>query len=131
MDESGLTTVQKKSQKIYAAKSRKQVGALSSAERGQHVTVVCAMNAIGTYGPPAFIFPRQRMKDELMNGSIHFAQEKGWMTTEVFGKWLKHFLRYTKASQDNKVLLLLDAHGSHKGLEALEFAKRMVLLSSK
>ncbi|XP_030764767.1 uncharacterized protein LOC115889001 [Sitophilus oryzae] len=34
MDESGLTTVQKKCQKIYAAKGRKQVGALSSAERG-------------------------------------------------------------------------------------------------
>ncbi|KAK9710092.1 DDE superfamily endonuclease [Popillia japonica] len=101
--------------------------ALSSAERGQHVTVVCAMNAIGTYVLPAFIFPRQRMKDELMNdappGSIHFAQEKGWMTTEIFCKWLKHFLRYTKASKDNKVLLLLDGHGSHKGLDALEFAK--------
>ncbi|KAH1022188.1 hypothetical protein HUJ04_011620 [Dendroctonus ponderosae] len=70
MDESGLTTVQKKSQKVYAAKGRKQVGALSSAERGQHVTIVCAMNAIGTYVPPALIFPRQRMTDQLMNDSL-------------------------------------------------------------
>lgn len=127
MDESGLTTVQKRSQKVYAAKGRKQVGSLSSAERGQHVTVVCAMNAIGTYVPPAFIFPRKRLKEELMNGappgSISFAQEKGWMTSEIFTKWLQHFLRYTKASNDNKVLLLLDGHGSHKGLESLEFAK--------
>ncbi|KAJ8935182.1 hypothetical protein NQ318_006476 [Aromia moschata] len=127
MDESGLSTVQKKSQKIYASKGRKQVGAVSSAERGKHVTIVCAMNAIGTFVPPAFIFPRERMKDELMNdapvGSVCFAQEKGWMTTEIFLKWLKHFLRYTKASKENPVLLLLDGHGSHKGLQAMEFAK--------
>ncbi|KAJ8947237.1 hypothetical protein NQ318_012003 [Aromia moschata] len=108
MDESGLSTVQKKSQKIYASKGRKQVGAVSSAERGKHVTIVCAMNAIGTFVPPAFIFPRERMKDELMNdapvGSVCFAQEK----------------RYTKASKENPVLLLLDGHGSHKGLQAME-----------
>lgn len=127
MDESGLTTVQKKCQKIYAAKGRKQVGALSSAERGQHVTVVCAMNAMGTYVPPALIYPRQRMNDELMNGapvgSISFTQEKGWMTSEIFCKWLKHFVRYTKASNENKVLLLLDGHSSHKSFESLQFAK--------
>ncbi|XP_057671308.1 uncharacterized protein LOC130903064 [Diorhabda carinulata] len=69
MDESGLTTVQKKCQKIYASKGRKQVGALSSAERGQHVAVVCAMNVMGTYIPPALIYPRQRMNDELRNGA--------------------------------------------------------------
>ncbi|KAJ8945667.1 hypothetical protein NQ318_012385, partial [Aromia moschata] len=67
------------------------------------------------------------MKDELMNdapvGSVCFAQEKGWMTTEIFLKCLKHFLRYTKASKENPVLLLLDGHGSHKGLQAMEFAK--------
>ncbi|XP_056648647.1 uncharacterized protein LOC130453078 [Diorhabda sublineata] len=96
MDESGLTTVQKKCQKIYASKGRKQVGALSSAERGQHVTVVCSMNVMGTYIPPALIYPRQRMNDELMNGapvgSIAFVQEK-------------------------------DGHSSHKSLESLQFAK--------
>ncbi|XP_030762742.1 uncharacterized protein LOC115887452 [Sitophilus oryzae] len=106
---------------------RKQVGALSSAERGQHVTVVCAMNAIGTYVPPALNYPRQRMNEELMNGapagSIAFTQEKGWMTSEIFCKWLKHFVRYTKASNENKTLLLLDGHSSHKSLESLQIAK--------
>ncbi|XP_072394742.1 uncharacterized protein [Diabrotica undecimpunctata] len=127
IDESGLTTVQKRSQKIYASKGRKQVGALSSAERGLHITVVCAMNAIGTYVPPALIFPRQRKKDELMidapTGSVAFAQEKGWMTSDMFCLWLQHFLRYSKASKTNQVLLLLDGHGSHKSFEALQFAK--------
>nr|CAI5839228.1 unnamed protein product [Callosobruchus analis] len=88
MDESGMTTVQKKCQKVYAAKGRKQVGALSSAERGQHVTVVCAMNAIATYIPPVLIYPRQRMHEDLMMGapagSVAFAQEKGWMASAIF-----------------------------------------------
>ncbi|XP_030764839.1 uncharacterized protein LOC115889065 [Sitophilus oryzae] len=85
------------------------------------------MNAIGTYVPPALIYPRQRMNEELMNGapagSIAFTQEKGWMTSEIFCKWLKHFVRYTKASNENKTLLLLDGHSSHKSLESLQIAK--------
>ncbi|KAK9700582.1 CENP-B N-terminal DNA-binding domain [Popillia japonica] len=103
MDESGLTTVQKKSQKIYTAKGRKQIGALSSAERGQHVAVVCAMNAIAF--PPT--------KDERQTHERCITREHTFRPRK----------RYTKASKDNKVLLLLDGHGSHKGLDALEFAK--------
>ncbi|KAJ3652314.1 hypothetical protein Zmor_018292 [Zophobas morio] len=67
--ESGLSVVQKRPQKILATKGRKQFGALSSAERGQHLTVVCCMNAMGTFVPPAFIFPRKRMKNELMDNA--------------------------------------------------------------
>ncbi|XP_072387381.1 uncharacterized protein [Diabrotica undecimpunctata] len=64
VDESGLSTVQTRPQKVFAIKGRKQVGTLSTAERGQHLTVVCSMNAIGTFVPPAFIFPRKRFKHE-------------------------------------------------------------------
>nr|CAI5825707.1 unnamed protein product [Callosobruchus analis] len=58
------------------------------------------MDAIGTYIPPVLIYPRQRMNEDLMTGapfgSVAFAQEKGWMTSEIFCKWLKRFVRYTK-----------------------------------
>nr|CAI5835300.1 unnamed protein product [Callosobruchus analis] len=128
MDESGLTTVQKKCQKVYAAKGR----TLSSAERGQHVTVVCAMNAVGTYIPPVLIYPRQRMNEDLMtgapSGSVAFAQEKGWMTSEISCKWLEHFVRYTKVSKENRVLLLLHGHSSHKGLMLYSLLKKMAFL---
>ena len=60
IDKSGLSTVQKKPQKILATIGRKQIGTLSSAECGQQLTVVCCMNAIGTFVPPVFIFPRKR-----------------------------------------------------------------------
>ena len=127
MDESGYSTVQTKPDKIYATKGRKQVGVLSSAERGQHYTVVCAINAVGSFIPPAFIFPRKNMKPELMDnspaGSICFCQDSGYMTAELMIKWLDHFIRFAKPSPENKVLLLLDGHASHKNFNVLQKAK--------
>lgn len=128
VDETGMSTVPTKSQKILATKGRKQVGILSSAERGLHYTAVCCMNAIGTFVPPAFIFPRKRYKAELMEdapiSSVAFCQETGWMNGEIFLKWLKHFTEHVKPSPENKVLLILDGHGSHKTLEVLEYTKQ-------
>lgn len=128
VDESGFSTVPSQNAKIFATKGRKQVGILTSAERGHHYTIVCCVNALGTYIPPAFIFPRKNMKLDLMDqapaGSVGFAQEKGWMNGEVFLKWLQHFVKHSRASPENKVLLLLDGHSSHKNLDVLTFAKR-------
>jgi len=42
MDESALTTVQNPS-KIFASKGKKQVGAITSAERGPHVSILLAI----------------------------------------------------------------------------------------
>ena len=55
MDETGMSTVQR-SQKIIAQKGVKQVGKISSAERGKTVTAICCMNSSGFYVPPVFIF---------------------------------------------------------------------------
>lgn len=128
VDESGFSTVPSKPGKIFATKGRKQVGILTSAERGHHFTSVCCVNALGTYIPPAFIFPRKNMKLDLMDhaptGSVGYAQEKGWMNGHVFLKWLQHFVKHSKASPQNKVLLLLDGHSSHKNIDVLTFAKQ-------
>lgn len=82
---------------------------------------------LGTYIPPALIFPRKNMKAELMDGapvgSVAFTQENGYMNSDIFPKWLKHFAKYAKPSKQNKVLLLLDGHTSHKSLDALLYAK--------
>ncbi|GBP08843.1 hypothetical protein EVAR_78245_1 [Eumeta japonica] len=66
-DETGISSVSKTKSKIIAEKGRKQVGYLSSAERGQTITVEICLNAAGTYMPPMLIFPRQRMKPELLD----------------------------------------------------------------
>lgn len=126
VDESGLSTVQRP-QKILATAGRKQVDAITSAERGSNVTVVCSMNAAGSYVPPFMILPRKNMKNELVDeaptGTVRVAQESGWKTTEIFVKLLLHFQSLVKASHNDKVLLIVDVHASHKSFEALNFAK--------
>lgn len=56
IDETGVTTVQKPN-RVVARKGIRQVGALTSGERGTLVTVTIAINAIGNAIPPFFIFP--------------------------------------------------------------------------
>jgi hypothetical protein len=38
-------------------------------------------------------------------------------------KWLNHFIGFVKPTPDKKVLLVMDGHGSHKSLEAIEVAR--------
>lgn len=54
-DETGVTTVQK-CPKVIAPKKLKQVGLVTSSERGHLVTVCNAVNALGNSIPPFFIF---------------------------------------------------------------------------
>ncbi|KAI4472063.1 hypothetical protein MML48_1g08606 [Holotrichia oblita] len=67
------------------------------------------------------------MKKELMDNAhaaaIVFTQEHGWMDKDVFVKWLQHLVKDVKPSEQEKILLMLDDHMSHKNLEAQEFAK--------
>lgn len=127
-DETGLTTVAKNQGKIFAKRGRKQVGTLSSAERGQLVTVELCFSASGQYIPPLLIFPRQRMKAELMDGAppgaISACHKSGWMQSEIFVQWLKHFISHVRPTNEDPVLLLLDGHASHtKNLEAITLAR--------
>jgi hypothetical protein len=128
VDETGLTTVQSKSSKVFAAKGRKQVGSLTSAERGILSTVVICMSAGGIFVPPMIIFPRVRMKEELMDGAppgTEFACHKsGWMQLEIFTRWFTHFLKYAKPTAEDPCLLILDGHVTHtKNLEFINMAR--------
>jgi len=61
VDETGCTTVQKPP-KVIAETGIKQVGALTSSERGQLVTVCCAVSAVGQAIPLLFVFPECTLK---------------------------------------------------------------------
>ena len=58
MDESGLSVEQKVS-KVLAKKERYQIGAVTSQERGQTITLICSMSAAGYFISPGMIFPRK------------------------------------------------------------------------
>lgn len=126
MDESALTTVQVPP-KIFAQRGKKQVGALTSAERGVHSTIVVCISSGGTFVPPSIIFPRKRFNPDLYDGApvgtLKLHNESGYMTSDLFLKWMQHFVDFVRPNQDQKALLILDGHLSHKSFEALEFAK--------
>ena len=136
MDETGVTTVQAP-KKVVVEKGTKQVGKITSAERGALVTVACAVSASGNRIPPMFIFPRQKYRTiehcirdgpEDCIGACH---QSGWMTENNFLVFMKHFVKHTRCSQDHPVLLILDNHVSHLSIEILDCAKEngVVMLS--
>ena len=127
VDETGCTTIQKP-RKIIAATGVKQVGAVVSAERGQLVTLCCAVYAMMI--PPMLIFPRVHWKEHFVKGapigSIVRAHPSGWMTSENFFSWIKHFVSHVRPSNKDKVLLLLDNHHSYVTQETMTMLKSMV-----
>lgn len=116
-EESGISIVQHKHIKVIARKGKKQIGAITSAERGSTKTAVFCFNAIGHYVPPLIIFPSEKMKIELMNGapagSIYACHQSGWIQQEIFVQWLHHFIKITKPTKGDPVVLILDGHYSH------------------
>lgn len=126
MDESGLTVVHRPG-KVLSNKGQKQIGKVTSGEKGQTVTVICAVNATGVYVPPMLIFKRKRLTERLLKdsppGTVGACSENGWIDNDLFLKWLHHFIDAVKPSQANKVVLIVDGHGSHKTLAAVELAR--------
>lgn len=126
IDETGFTTVHKPG-KIISVKGEKQVGKVTSAERGTLVTVCCAISAIGTAVPPVFVFPRVRVTEQMKvgapPGSLCLTHSSGWMTGDNFELYLKHFIKFTRCSTENRVLIVLDNHESHITPKGLQICK--------
>lgn len=129
--ETGISTVQKP-RNVVAAKGVKQIGSVTSGEKGSLVTMCAAVSATRNSVPPMYIFPRQNFKDHFIRdgptGCVGVAHPSGWMTTENFLICMKHFAKHVRPSKEKPVLLLLDNHHSHLGIETLNFAKEMGLL---
>lgn len=126
VDETGLVNVHRPS-KIIGKKGQRQVGKITSGEKGKTITAVCAFNATGAYMAPMLIFPRVNMNDRLLRGApagtIGAASKSGWIDSALFQKWFQHFVRNVKPSVDNPHLLLLDGHVSHKSLSLIQMAR--------
>jgi hypothetical protein len=134
VDETGVTTVQKP-KKVVAQRGLKQVGAVTSAERGTLVTLAAAANAIGNFIPCMFVFPRIRYNDIFVSNGppecIGAGNSSGWMSKREFLIFLDHFIKHTKPTSEDPVLLFLDNHHSHVNIEVVNKAKEnnIILLS--
>ncbi|KAM3606707.1 uncharacterized protein V6R79_021771 [Siganus canaliculatus] len=126
VDETGVTTVQTPD-RVIARRGVKQVGAMTSGERGVLVSIACAVNALGSAIPPFFVFPRKRYNEHFVAagppGCVGCGNGSGWMQEEEFLLFLKHFVKHTKVTPLRKVLLLLDNHSSHTSVKAVSYCK--------
>ncbi|KAJ4441384.1 hypothetical protein ANN_11239 [Periplaneta americana] len=115
-DETGLTEVQHKVNKVASLKGKRQVGSVSSAERGFLVTAVTCMSSAGYFLPPLLVFPWVNMKAELLdgtpNGSLAVCHKSGWIQNESSVQWFHHFLSNVKPT-NVELLELARANGVH------------------
>jgi hypothetical protein len=95
-------TTSNKPPKILSISGKKQVGVISSTERGTLTTVVCCCNAAGYLFRPYLIFRSKRMQERLLD----------LINGEAFLEWLQIFVIHVRPGPDRKVLLLLDNHES-------------------
>ncbi|XP_071056456.1 uncharacterized protein [Onthophagus taurus] len=90
-DETGVSVNPKNHSKIIASKGKRQVGSLTSSERGETVTCLICISADGAYMPPMLIFPRKKRQKEfelgLPPGGWAEVHNTGWMTAELFLVW--------------------------------------------
>ena len=125
LDQTGIPTVVKPN-KLSTEKRVKQVARISLAERGETVTMCCYINAIGNAFPPVYIFLRVHFKSHKLKGapaeSLGLAHSSGWITTDLFAKAMKNFIKFMKVSKSNHVVLLMDKHISHLSIDVIDMA---------
>ena len=113
--------------KVIACRNEKQVGKLTSGERGALVTVLYAVNAARNSVPPMLVFSRVKLRDHMMKGappdSIGVANLSGWMSAACFTEFIKHFIKHTKCSKDSPAILILDNHDSHISIKTIDLSK--------
>jgi hypothetical protein len=73
---------------------------MTSGERGQNVTLIAAVNAVGNHLPSILIFPRVHYKEFMLKGapveSKGDANPSGWSNERLFMEFLDHFTEHAK-----------------------------------
>ncbi|XP_048516320.1 MFS-type transporter clz9-like isoform X2 [Athalia rosae] len=128
VDESALMTVQGKPQKIVGYKKRSQADPSAYGDKGVNTTIVCCVSASSFYIPPMVIFKQKYMAPELgvgaPSGSLIQISDTGYINSELFVLWLKHFHSMVQSSPKMPVLLLLDGNVTHsKNIDAITYAR--------
>jgi hypothetical protein len=91
-----------------------------------HYTVHNCCNASGYFMPPFIVYKSEgRLYDKWMKGgpknAVYTTSSSGWMEKQQFFQWLERvFVPEIQKLPGNKHILLLDGHGSHITLQAVE-----------
>ncbi len=126
IDEIALTTVSDPTE-IIAPRGKKLVEFVTLGERGQLITMIGGINAIGNHVPPYFGFPRINYKEFMIVGappqSDGTANPPGWSNSDIFLKCMQHFNKFVKPSKENPILFIFYNHESHIGPEVIDLAR--------
>jgi len=123
MDESGLH-LHFRPGKVLAAKGDRSVLQVTQSERAENVTVVGCCSTARHFIPPLIIYKgkcnKAEFADNLPPGSSVAMSDSGYITTDIFLKWLQHFSQH---KVPGKAILLLDGHASHvKSIAVIDLA---------
>lgn len=113
--------------KILAPLGAKQVGSMTSVERGTTVTMIAAINAGGGFIPHRLIFTRLNFTDFMINGapegSIEGPNPSGWSNESMFERFLQHFVKYGTPTKEQPVIPIMANHESHIAVPVIQMAK--------
>lgn len=85
-----MFTVQKL-YKVVAQNGFKQVGAITSAERGTLVILATGVSGGGNSVPAFFVFPKVHFKDHFIRALVAKGEVILWASEELFVAFLEHF----------------------------------------
>lgn len=130
LDETGFNTVQRVP-RVISPTGQKQVGQITSRERGDTVTCTAIVSATGVALPPVIIMPRKKNVPgfqagcRIENTLILTNPETGsaWMCKSLFLSTIEHIITHTNCSNERPIVLVMDNHESHVHFEALLKAK--------
>ncbi len=123
-DETGFGDKPRSREKVLCQTGRKHVYQQQQTTR-KHITVHCCVNAAGDSIPPFIIFPdclpRNAYRLDGPPNALYGIQEKGYMDSELFLKWLRHFIRY--APEERPLILIMDQHETHVSKDVIMFCR--------
>jgi len=125
-DKTGVTVVFKPNQ-VIAELGKRNVYALSVAERGKTHTILSCVSATGFVVPPMMmIYPRKtcvpdKLKEGAFSNTLFKNSESGWINSELFVSWFAFFLKSIPPTCN--ILLVQDGHSSHVSIELIEMAR--------
>ncbi|XP_044728415.1 uncharacterized protein LOC123291986 [Chrysoperla carnea] len=106
--------------------SVKKFGDMTLTETEHLIIISACSNALGNLIPPMMLFPSAHYKDYMIKGAppgtIGEANFSGGLNEELFYKFMEHFIKHTKPSKEERVILITDNDETHLAPKTLDLA---------
>lgn len=124
MDEYSFSAHPTKIGKVFELKGIRRTKHLNVFKPKTMVSMAFAVAACGNSIPPYFIFSTKNMRSMFIDrlNADGCANGTGLMCQSEFTKFIRHFIKHTRFSTEQPVLLILDCHTSYLSVEVMDFA---------